>query len=233
MIELTPVEARVIGCLLEKSVVTPDQYPLTLNALTNACNQKSSREPIMQLDQGTVQNAIRTLQAKHLVRVEENFKSNTEKYTQRLCNTPFSDYKFDPAQFAIVCVLLLRGPRTPGEIRANSGRLHTFADNNAVIEALATLMDGQGSGQGSGDDAERGPGIVVELPRVAGRRDNQYTHLFCGPIADATTSAPTLPADAPPGARRAAGDVLAQLEQRVTDLEQEVAALKARMEDAG
>lgn len=227
MIELTPVEARVIGCLLEKSVVTPDQYPLTLNALTNACNQKSSREPIMQLDQGTVQNAIRTLQDKHLVRVEENFKSNTEKYTQRLCNTPFSDYQFDPAQFAIVCVLLLRGPRTPGEIRSNSGRLHTFADNDAVIEALATLMDGQGSA----DDAERGPGVVVELPRVAGRRDNQYTHLFCGPIAEATTSAPTLRTDATPVARRAADDAVTLLEQRVANLEQEVATLKARMDE--
>lgn len=113
-IQLTAHEARVLGCLLEKSVITPDQYPLTLNALTNACNQKSSREPVMALEPGTVKATIRSLQDKHLVRVEENFRTQVEKYSQRLCNTPFSDYQFDPAQFAIVCVLLLRGPRTPG-----------------------------------------------------------------------------------------------------------------------
>ena len=107
----TANEARVIGCLMEKSIVTPDQYPLTLNALTNACNQKSSREPIMALDQGAVQRAIRDLELKHLVRTEENFKTRVEKYTQRFCSTQFSEYQFDPAEYAIVCLLLLRGPR--------------------------------------------------------------------------------------------------------------------------
>ena len=125
-IELNPIEARVMGCLLEKSVVTPDQYPLTLNALTNACNQKSSREPVMSLNTGEVQHAVRALQDKHLITCEENFKTQIEKYTHRLCNTPFSDYQFDQSQFAIICVLLLRGPRTPGELRANSGRRRTL-----------------------------------------------------------------------------------------------------------
>jgi uncharacterized protein YceH (UPF0502 family) len=128
--ELNEKEVRVIGCLIEKSVVTPDQYPLTLNALTNACNQKSSRSPVMNLTQGEVQHTIRDLEAKHLVRTDENFKSRTEKYTQRFCNTRYSDFHFDDAQLAIVCLLLLRGPQTPGELRSRSGRLHTFADNS-------------------------------------------------------------------------------------------------------
>ena len=118
---------------MEKSVLTPDQYPLTLNALTNACNQKSSRDPEMSLDQGAVQHAIRELRELHLVQVEENFKSQVEKYNQRLCNTLLSDYQFEPDQFAVMCVLLLRGPRTPGELRANSGRLHTFDDQAYAV----------------------------------------------------------------------------------------------------
>ena len=128
-IQLNDTEARVIGCLIEKSVVTPDQYPMTLNALTNACNQKSSRNPVMALTQGEVQHAIRELEAKHLVQTNENFKSRVEKYTQRFCNTRYSDLQFSDAELAVVCLLLLRGPQTPGELRSRSGRLHSFADN--------------------------------------------------------------------------------------------------------
>ena len=107
--QLDAIEARVIGCLIEKSIVTPDQYPLTLNALTNACNQKSSRDPVMSLTQGEIQHAIRMLESKHLARVEENFKSRSEKYTQRFCNSRYSEQQFDAAQLAVVCLLLLRG----------------------------------------------------------------------------------------------------------------------------
>ena len=128
-IQLNDTEASVIGCLIEKSVVTPDQYPMTLNALTNACNQKSSRNPVMALTQGEVQHAIRELEAKHLVQTNENFKSRVEKYTQRFCNTRYSDLQFSDAELAVVCLLLLRGPQTPGELRSRSGRLHSFADN--------------------------------------------------------------------------------------------------------
>ena len=134
--ELDASEARVIGCLIEKSVVTPDQYPLTLNALTNACNQKSSRDPVMNLSQGTVQNTVRLLEEQHLLRVEDNFKRGTEKYSHRFCNTQYSELQLDPAQYAIVCLLLLRGPQTPGELRARSPRLHEFADNAEVAIAL-------------------------------------------------------------------------------------------------
>ena len=168
--KLSANEARVIGCLIEKSIVTPDQYPLTLNALTNACNQKSSRNPVMSLQQGEVQRTIRDLEERHLVRVEENFKSRAEKYIQRFCNTRYSDYQFEPPQLAVVCLLLLRGPQTPGELRARSGRLHAFADNAAVVDALDTLIEWEG-----------GP-LVVKLPRTPGRKDAEYMHLFSGPV---------------------------------------------------
>jgi hypothetical protein len=169
-LDLTANEARVIGCLMEKSIITPDQYPLTLNALTNACNQKSGRDPVMSLQPGVVQRTVRDLEAKHLVRVEENFKSRAEKYVQRFCNTRYSDFQFDAAQFAIVCLLLLRGAQTPGELRARSGRLHAFADNTAVVDALTGLME---------REDER---LVVKLPRAPGRKDSEYMHLFSGVV---------------------------------------------------
>ena len=154
-VQLDDKEARVIGCLIEKSITTPDQYPLTLNALTNACNQKSSRDPVMSLSQGEVQHTIRLLEAKHLVRTEENFKSRTEKYSQRFCNTRYSDLQLGPAEVAIVCLLLLRGPQTPGELRSRSGRLHTFADNADVVTALEGLIH-----------REAGPLVVDKLAQV-------------------------------------------------------------------
>ena len=107
-LDLTANEIRVIGCLMEKSVVTPDQYPLTLNALTNACNQKSSRHPVMSLSQGVVQHTIRDLESKHLVSIEENFSRGVEKYTQRFCNTRFSELKLDSAQFSVVVCIALQ-----------------------------------------------------------------------------------------------------------------------------
>jgi hypothetical protein len=213
-LQLTANEVRVIGCLMEKSVVTPDQYPLTLNALTNACNQKSSRKPVMSLQQGIAQRTARDLEAKHLVRVEENFKRGVEKYSQRFCNSRYSEYQFDAAEFAIICLLLLRGPQTPGELRANSGRLHTFADNAAVVAALSGLIE-----------RERGP-IVVQLPRTPGRKDAEYMHLFAGPIdlvelsSRARTTAPSQS-----GERMS----LAELAERVEKLESRVAELQEEL----
>ena len=206
-------EARVIGCLIEKSVVTPDQYPLTLNALTSACNQKSSRNPVMSLEQGAVQRVIRDLSDKHLVRVDENFKSRAEKYTQRFCNTRYSDYQFDPAQLAIVCLLLLRGPQTPGELRARSGRLHTFADNAAALEGLEGLLEWQGGG------------LVVQFPRIAGRKDSEYMHLFSGPV-DAAAHASAAAERAPAAARVSVSDLV----ERVAQLEVAVAELQKRLQ---
>jgi len=213
-LNLTANEARIIGCLIEKSVITPDQYPLTLNALTNACNQKSSREPVMSLQQGEVQHTIRELESKTLVRVDENFKSRVEKYIQRFCNTRYSDYQFEPPQLAIVCLLLLRGPQTPGELRSRSGRLHSFADNTAVVDALKMLIEW-----------ESNP-LVVKLPRTPGRQDAEYMHLFSGPvdIEDHAKKAQVAAATSSPGRTS-----VSELEQRVSNLEAAVAELKERL----
>ena len=217
--ELTDKEARVIGCLIEKSVVTPDQYPLTLNALTNACNQKSSRNPVMNMTQGEVQHTVRELSAKHLVRIDENFKSRVEKYIQRFCNTRYSDYHFDDPQLAIVCLLLLRGPQTPGELRSRSGRLHQFADNAEVVVTLDSLIEREG-----------GP-LLVKLPRTLGRKDSEYMHLFCGPVdVEAHAAQAAEAAEARPAAHSGRASV-ADLEARVAALEAEVARLKEALGD--
>ena len=214
LLKLTANEARVIGCLMEKSVVTPDQYPLTLNSLTNACNQKSSRNPVMSLDKGAVQRTTHDLRDKHLVRVDENFKTGMEKYRQRFCNTQLADYQFEPAQFAIVCLLLLRGAQTPGELKARSGRLHTYADNAAVEDALTTLVEWQGNP------------LVTKLPRTPGRRDAEYMHLFSGPVDVAAHPGPAK-AGTDRGIPKGGG--VSELEQRVSKLEAEVAELKERL----
>jgi len=213
-LNLTADEARVIGCLIEKSVITSDQYPLTLNALTNACNQKSGRNPVMSLQKGMVQRIVRELEAKKLVRVDENFKSGVEKYVQRFCNTRYSDYQFDPPQFAVVCLLLLRGPQTPGELRARSGRLHTFADNAAVVDALTTLIEREGNP------------VVVKLPRTPGRKDAEYMHLFSGPI-DVEAHASQAKAAMATGSSERVN--VSELTQRVSRLEADVAELKAQL----
>jgi uncharacterized protein YceH (UPF0502 family) len=213
---LTANECRVIGCLIEKSVVTPDQYPLTLNALTNACNQKSGRNPVLSLQKGVVQRTVRDLEGKTLVRADENFKRGIEKYTQRFCNTRFSDYHFEPPQLAIVCLLLLRGPQTPGELRARSGRLHTFADNAAVIDALKILIEREGHP------------LVVQLPRTHGRKDAAYMHLLAGPVdVEAYEREAATGRDAPQRV-----DVT-ELAERVDKLEAEIAELRARLDESG
>lgn len=211
---LNEKEARVIGCLIEKSIVTPDQYPLTLNSLTNACNQKSSREPVMALQPGEVQHTIRALEDKHLVRTEDNFKSRTEKYSQRFCNTRYSDLQLNTAEVAIICLLLLRGAQTPGELRARSGRLHKFADNSEVVAELDGL-------------ANREPDpLVVKLPRTPGRKDSEYMHLFGGPI-DIDAHVAAAEASRPTPASRHGG--IAELTERVERLEREVAELREQL----
>jgi uncharacterized protein YceH (UPF0502 family) len=209
-IQLTPNEARVIGCLMEKSVITPDQYPLSLNALVNACNQKSSREPVMSLDPGVVERSVKDLIARGLVMTQE-FGSRVEKYQQRFCNTHFAEIKFTPAEFAVVCLLLLRGPQTPGELKAHSGRLHEFADSaeaEAALESLMTRSDGP---------------FVARLPREPRRKDHAYAHLFGGAMESAPKDSSVVEG---PEARSARPSALAELEARVAKLEQELAALK-------
>ena len=210
-LDLNANEARVIGCLMEKSVTTPDQYPLTLNALTNACNQKSSRNPVMSLGQGVVQHTVRELAQKHLLLVEDNFKRGVEKYTQRFCNSSFSELQFDAAQFAIVCLLLLRGPQTPGELRTRSRRLHSFEDNAAVVVTLNSLIEREGDP------------LVVKLPRTPGRKDAEYMHLFCGPVDVQVQASKASHGNTDEPSRRTS---IAELEQRIIDLETEVEKLK-------
>ena len=207
-IQLSPNEARVIGCLMEKSVITPDQYPLSLNALVNACNQKSSREPVMSLEQGVVERTVKDLIAKQLVMTQE-FGSRVEKYQQRFCNTHFAEIKLTPAEFAVICLLLLRGSQTPGELKAHSGRLYEFAEGEAeaTVESLLTRADGP---------------FVARLPREPRRKDHAYAHLFGGAIESALKeTVAEAPIAAPPQP-----NALAALEERVAKLEQELAALK-------
>jgi len=208
-IQLTGNEARVIGCLMEKSILTPDQYPLSLNALTNACNQKSSREPVLALDPGVVQRTVNDLIAREVVMVQP-YGGRVEKYQQRFCNTQFATLQFSPPEFAVVCLLFLRGPQTPGELKAHSGRLHEFGDVTEVDAALESLLARQD-----------GP-FVARLPREPRRKDHAWAHLFSGPIESAPASADVSEREAP----RTRADVTATLEARVTRLEQEIAAIK-------
>lgn len=191
-IELTPLEARVIGCLIEKQITTPDQYPLSLNALVNACNQKSNRDPLMDVDEATVQRTLDGLAKKHFILERSGFGSRVPKYQHRFCNTEYGSLKFTPQEVAIVCEMLLRGPQTPGELRPRAARMAPFADTEqveAVLEGLRTREDGP---------------FVVRLARQAGRRDSQWAHLFSGPVAAGTDAEDPL-VESLPTARPASG----------------------------
>ncbi|WP_345316585.1 YceH family protein [Ferrimonas gelatinilytica] len=169
--ELTLNEARVIGCMLEKETTTPDLYPLTLNALRSACNQKSNRDPVLALSEGEVQHTLNQLRDKRLI--QEEGGSRASKYKHRFCNTAFGGLQLTPQERGIVCVLLLRGPQTPGELRARTQRLCEF-NNVGEVEAVLNTM------------AEKG--FVVQLPREAGKRESRYAHLFSGAVASVTTA---------------------------------------------
>jgi uncharacterized protein len=169
-IELTPHEARIIGCLIEKQITTPDQYPLSLNALVNACNQKSNRDPVLDLDEGTVQRTLEALSKKHFVVERSGFGSRVPKYQHRFCNTEYGTLKLDEQELAVTCELLLRGPQTPGELRSRASRMATFADVTDVEATLTRLTEREG-----------GP-LVTRLAREPGRRESRYAHLFGGPV---------------------------------------------------
>jgi uncharacterized protein YceH (UPF0502 family) len=219
---LDTIEARVIGALIEKEITTPDHYPLSLNALTNACNQKSNREPVMDLSESEVQTAVDSLHRKHLVLDRSGFGSRVVKFKQRFCNTEFSDFQFTPGETAIVCLLLLRGPQTPGELRSRSGRLHRFADLSEVEQSLQSLADREG-----------GP-LVAALPREPGRRETRWTHLFGteAPEPAAATTAPRAATGSSPASEAPVPrDPVALLEKEVSELRARVAALEARFRD--
>lgn len=215
-IQLTAIEARIIGALIEKQITTPDQYPLSLNALVNACNQKSNREPLMQLDEATVKSVVDGLERRHLVMEKSGYGSRVPKYQQIFCNTEFGSLKFTPQETGIVCELLLRGPQTPGELR---GRVPRFADlpDPGIIE---TLLDGL-AGRSDGP-------VVAQLAREAGRRDSRWAQLFAElpeslPGATAEPESPGSAVAAPPTSSPS------HLMARIEALESEVAALRAEI----
>ncbi|WP_116808353.1 YceH family protein [Steroidobacter cummioxidans] len=218
---LTALEARLIGSLIEKALTTPDQYPLSLNALTNACNQKSNRDPVLSLDERTVQESVDGLVKKHLVLEKSGFGSRVPKYQHRFCNTGFGSLEFTPVQTAIICELLLRGPQTPGELRTRVPRMAEVPDGAGIesaLEDLATRPDGP---------------FVKQLPREPGRRDSRYAHLFSG-----EETIPLTPTearlDAEGGAEphpNAAADSRSSLQARVATLEEQVAALRQDLEE--
>jgi uncharacterized protein len=220
-IQLSTLEARLIGCLIEKALTTPDQYPLSLNALVNACNQKSNRDPVLQLDERTVQESVEGLVKKHLVLEKSGFGSRVQKYQHRFCNTGFGSLEFTPVETAIVCELLVRGPQTPGELRTRVARMAPLPDSGEVdtaLENLATRPDGP---------------FVKQLPRESGRRDSRYAHLFSGeeqiPLTPGESHAPAL---AEPESRPniAGTDARGSLAARVQSLEEQVAALREELE---
>jgi uncharacterized protein YceH (UPF0502 family) len=215
-IRLTSLEARVIGCLIEKAITTPDQYPLSLNALTNACNQKSNRDPILDLDERTVQQTLDALAKKHLVMERSGFGSRVPKYQHRFCNTGFGTLEFTPRETAIICELMLRGPQTPGELRTRAARMAEVNDINEIEEALENLST-----------RPDGP-FVVRLPREPGRRDSRYAHLFSGEIdveasADTATSAAAASSE---GHATSNGQRIERLEGLVEELRRELDELK-------
>lgn len=213
---LTAYEARVIGCLIEKQHTTPEQYPLSLNALTNACNQKSSRDPVLALDEASVQEIVDALMKKHYVIEKSGFGSRVTKYQHRFSNTEFGALQFSEQQLGIVCVLLLRGPQTPGELRTRTERLCKFQDVHEVESVLDQLMQH--------DD---GP-FVARLSREPGKREVRFAHLFGGETEMHKAAAPASVVSADePGAD--AGR-MQQLEQMVSQLRDEMAILKARLD---
>jgi uncharacterized protein YceH (UPF0502 family) len=217
-IELSALEARVIGCLIEKQITTPDQYPLSLNALVLACNQKSNRDPVLNVDDATVQNLLDQLARKHLVIEKSGFGSRVPKYQHRFCNTEFGTLKLSAQELAIVCELMVRGPQTPGELRTRASRMAAFADVTTVeaaLEGLRTRPDGP---------------FVVQLPREPGRRDSRWAHLFSGAV-----SLPPVQEAAPPPVAAAAatasdtGERLERLEEELRRLRGEFEELKGRL----
>lgn len=217
-VRLSADEARVIGALMEKQVTTPDQYPLSLNALTNACNQKSNRDPVVTWAEADVQRLLDGLARRALAVDRSGFGSRVPKYRHLFCNTEFGSLKFTPQEFAVVCELLLRGPQTPGELRSRASRMATLdggvGEVEQVLQALAEREDGP---------------FVTRLAREPGRRESRYAQLFtagdkaAGPVLEAPPQAASRPAPSPPA------DRLDRLEQAIEALQMEVAELKRRL----
>jgi hypothetical protein len=217
---LTAAQARVLGALIEKEVNTPDYYPLSLNALMNACNQRSNREPVMDLDEEAVRQALHGLEDLYLAGRARNADSRVTKYEHWLGEA----FNFSRAETALICVLLLRGPQTPGELRGRTERMHRFDELTDVMGGLQKLM-------------EREPPLVVVLPRQPGTKEARYAHLLSEPVesiiqpqaaAGAWSSSPTTSGSpsSPEHEER-----IAQLELTVAAMQKEMAALRQKIDD--
>ena len=204
---LTPVEARVLGSLIEKEATTPEYYPLSLNALVNACNQKNNREPVMQLTEDHVRDALRGLEEDRLAGPARGSDSRVTKYEHHLQEV----FNFTRGETAVLCVLLLRGPQTPGELRSRTERIHRFQEIEDVLSVLQRL-------------SQREPALVTALPRQPGSREIRYAHLLSGEPEASAAPSPESPAGQPDTAQR-----LEQLEAEVAALRQDVTELKAKL----
>lgn len=202
--ELSPEEIRVLGSLLEKNKTTPDYYPMTLNALTAACNQKSSRKPVVEYEEQTVSQAISRLKALSLVATAIGSGNRTIKYKHNFSTV----YPLNEASQAILCLLFLRGPQTPGELNTNAGRLHEFTSLESVLETLVNLQS-------------TNPPFVVELPKQAGQKEKRFAHRFGTIPVEEEISATITPVIA---------SSTESLEQRLQKVEEELAEVKEQVQ---
>jgi uncharacterized protein len=205
-IVLNDIEARVLGALLEKEITTPDYYPLSLNSLVNACNQKSNRDPVMNLDEDSVRDALRMLQDNSLARSVSAADSRVTKHEHRLQEA----FNFDRREAAIFCELLLRGPQTPGELRTRAERMHPFDDLSEAQSALQRLMN-------------REPPLVKVLARQPGTKESRYIHLLSG---DAKAASSTAGREVPEALEREKTDELSRLSSEIAELRRDMADLK-------
>ncbi len=212
---LTEIETRVLGSLVEKDITTPDYYPLSLNALVNACNQKNNRDPVMTLDEETVRQALSTLQEKRLAGPASGADSRVTKFEHRLQEV----FNFDRREIALVCVLLLRGPQTPGELRSRTDRLYHFE----ALDDIASTLDRL---------AQREPSLARVLPRQPGTKESRYTHLFSGEPPEASMARPPAKtAEDPVGARLTAlEEEISRLRQELAEVQEQLAAFRRQFE---
>jgi uncharacterized protein YceH (UPF0502 family) len=208
---LTAIEVRVLGSLIEKDITTPDYYPLSLNALVNACNQKNNRDPVTTLDEDSVADALSTLQAKRLAGPASGADSRVTKYEHRLQEV----FNFDRREIALLCVLLLRGPQTPGELRSRTERMYHFEALDDITSTLDRL-------------SQRQPPLVAILPRQPGTKESRYTHLFSGEAPDVSevNGARVMPAAT---SSASTSDRISALENQVAELKKEVSEIHQQL----
>jgi hypothetical protein len=213
-IKLSAAEARVLGALIEKEITTPDYYPLTMNALINACNQRSNREPVMDLDEDDTRQALHGLEDKKLAGRARAADGRVMKYEHWLGEA----FNFSRAETALICVLLLRGPQTPGELRGRTERMHQFSEISDVIAGLQKLM-------------EREPALAAILPRQPGTKEARYAHLLSGPVESIQMPANAAPSQSVATTTPEQDDRISQLESTVAELQREVAGLREKIDN--